>query len=101
MIQANAVQATFERDVSGQVAIGKYITQITGDGNIVNNYSHHPNFDRRESPVDMRPAPFPSLLDRKMEMTTIESALQASMPLSLFGIAGIGKSSVLQQASYL
>ena len=101
MVQANAVQATFERDVSGQVAIGKYITQITGDGNIVNNYPHPPSFDRRESPVDMRPAPFPSLLDRKTEVSTIELALQASTPLSLFGIAGVGKSSLLQQISYL
>src|SRR5215216_1818542 len=101
MVQANAVQATFERDVSGQVAIGEYITQITGDGNVVNNYPHPPSFDRRASPVDMRPAPFPSLLDRKMEITTIESALQASTPLSLFGVAGVGKSSLLQQVSYL
>jgi hypothetical protein len=99
-----SIQAAIEGDISGQVAVGNYILQI-GDmnGGVVNFTSPKgdKNYRRREGAVNLRPRPFPALLDRDEETATITSAIQTSTPVSLFGPAGIGKTSLLRSLAYV
>lgn len=103
MSSSGNIQATIDGDIKGQVAVGNYILQI-GDvnGGVVNvaPQTQAPNYTRRISPVNLRPRPFPSLLDRDDETASAKSALQASTPVSLFGPAGIGKTSLLRNLAH-
>ena len=97
------IQATIDGDIRGQVAVGNYILQI-GDvnGGVVNvaPQTQRPNFTRRASRVNLRPRPFNSLLDRDNETASIKSAVQVSTPVSIFGPAGIGKTSLLRSLAH-
>ncbi|MGB7873655.1 MAG: NACHT domain-containing protein, partial [Anaerolineales bacterium] len=98
------VQATIDGDIQGQVAVGNYILQI-GDvnGGVVNvaPQTQTPNYIRRTGAVNLRPRPFPSLLDREGEIASVKSAITASAPVSMFGPAGIGKTSLLRSLAQL
>jgi hypothetical protein len=97
------VQATIDGEIKGQVAVGNYILQI-GDvnGGVVNVAPQNlgPNYSRRAGPVNLRPRPFPTLLDRDNETATVLSALQIPTPVSLYGPAGIGKTSLLRGVAH-
>ena len=98
------VQATIDGDIKGQVAVGNYILQIGNvNGGVVNvaPQSQGPNYTRRKAPINLRPRPFPALLDRDDETATLISAFQASTSVSLFGPAGIGKTSLLRNVAHL
>ena len=104
MNSASNIQATIGENVSGQIAIGSHILQV-GDvnGSIVNISipGDLPACSRRPLPVDWRPLPFPSLLDREEEFESVKSAFQASVPISIYGEEGIGKTSFLRQLTHL
>lgn len=104
MIPDGNIRATIDGDIKGQVAVGNYILQI-GDvnGGVVNvaSQSQGPNYTRRTTSANLRPRPFPALLDRDDETASVISALSASMPVSLFGPAGIGKTSLLRNLAHL
>lgn len=99
-----SIQAEIKGTISGQVAIGKHILQI-GDvnGGVVNIASPavEPDFEMRARPVNIKPRPFPSLLDRATETNTIKSVVEASTSVSLFGIGGVGKTALLRKAANL
>ena len=103
MSSSGNIQATIDGDIRGQVAVGNYILQI-GDvnGGVVNvaPQTQAPNYTKRKGPVNLRPRPFPTLLDRDDETASVKSALQASTPVSLFGPAGIGKTSLLRSLAH-
>jgi hypothetical protein len=104
MSQLSATQATIQGDVSGQVAVGSYILQV-GDihGGIVQIAppSEGPSYSERTYPVNLRPRAFPSLLDREEEFAAVKTALQSSIPISIYGEEGIGKTSFVRQLSHL
>ncbi len=97
------IQVAIDGDVHGQVAVGNNIIQI-GDVNggfvYVAPPTEKPNYSRREGPANLRPRPFPSLLDRDDEAATVKSALQTSTPVSLFGPGGVGKTSLLRSLAH-
>jgi hypothetical protein len=99
-----SIKAEIKGTVSGQVAVGNYILQI-GDinGGIVNVVppTAQPVIEPRARPVNMKPRPFPSLLDRGAETATIKSALEMSVPVSVFGTGGMGKTSLLRRVAHL
>jgi len=99
-----SIEANIGGNVSGQVAIGSYILQV-GDinGGVVNIAppAAKASFDRRTRPVNLRPRAFPSLLDRIPETDAIKTAITSSMPVTLFGESGMGKTSLLRQIAHL
>ncbi|MBL8051252.1 MAG: hypothetical protein JNM46_08525, partial [Anaerolineales bacterium] len=58
-------------------------------------------FESRARPVNLRPRAFPNLLSRTTEIQNIKNAITNSMPVTLFGENGIGKTSVLRQVAHL
>ena len=96
------IQATIDGDIEGQVAVGNYILQI-GDvnGGVVNvtTQSQGPKYTRRADPINLRPRPFRTLLDRDDQAATIKTAMQALLPVSVYGPTGIGKTSLLRSAA--
>jgi len=98
------IQANISGDISGQVAVGNYILQVGNvNGGVVNVAppSSGPKYTKRTTPVSLRPRPFPSLLDRDDETATVQSGLLASVPISIYGPAGVGKTSLLRRLSHL
>jgi hypothetical protein len=96
------VHATIDGDIQGQVAVGNHIYQFNVNGGVVNVAppAEGKKFRRRKSPVDLRPRPFPSLLDRNDETAAVKSALKATVPVDLFGPGGIGKTSLLRSLAH-
>jgi hypothetical protein len=96
------VNATIDGDIQGQVAVGNHIYQFNVNGGVVNvaDPVGGPKYKRRESPVDLRPRPFPALLDRDNEVATVKSGLQATVPVSLIGPGGVGKTSLLRRLAH-
>jgi len=98
------VEANITGSVSGQVAVGSHILQI-GDvnGSVVNIAlpTYQPIIEQRARPVSLKPRPFPGLLDREPETATIKSALEAFLPVSLFGSGGLGKTALLRRIAHL
>ncbi len=92
-----------EADISGQVAVGKYIIMV-GDvsGGVVNIAlpEEKPVVTPRPTPVDLRPRRFRGLLDRKDETQTAQQAIATGQILSFYGVTGIGKTSLLRQMAY-
>lgn len=91
-------------NVSGgsQVAIGNYIVQIGRvEGGVVNILNEAPPPPRvRPQPVLLRPKPFPNLLDRETETTTLLDALKSQQSVECSGIPGAGKTSLLRHLAH-
>ena len=91
-------------NVSGgsQVAIGNYIVQIGRvEGGVVNILNEAPPPPRlRPHPVLLRPKPFPNLLDRETETTTLVEALKSQQPVECTGVPGAGKTSLLRHLAH-
>ena len=105
-VQASVVEADIDikGDVSGQVIAGNYNVQIRDSKGCVVNVApplDRPAYSMRSFPVNLRPSTFPSLLDRNEESASIKVAIQASMPVSIFGEEGIGKTSFVRRLIHL
>ena len=91
-------------NVSGgsQVAIGNYIVQIGRvEGGVVNILNEAPPPPRvRPQPVLLRPKPFPNLLDRRTETTTLIEALKSQQSVECTGTPGAGKTSLLRHLAH-
>ncbi|HEX7332134.1 MAG TPA: hypothetical protein VF290_11590 [Pyrinomonadaceae bacterium] len=91
-------------NVSGgsQVAIGNYIVQIGRvEGGVVNILNEAPPPPRlRPQPVLLRPKPFPNLLDRQTETTTLVEALTSQQPVECTGVPGAGRTSLLRHLAH-
>src|SRR5688572_2083937 len=98
------IEANIDGNVSGQIAIGSYILQV-GDvnGGVVNIAppAAQAGFKPRTRPINLRPRAFPGLLDRFQEVETIQTAVAASRPITVFGENGIGKTALLRQVVHL
>lgn len=91
-------------NVSGgsQVAIGNYIVQIGRvEGGVVNILNEAPPPPKiRPQPVLLRQKPFPGLLDREAETTTIIDALKSQQSVECSGAPGSGKTSLVRHVSH-
>ena len=80
-----------------------YVVKI-GDvnGGVVNiiKPSDKPKYSARSTPVAIKPRAFPSLLDRENEFETIKKASQLSTPVSVWGQAGVGKTSFIRHLTH-
>jgi hypothetical protein len=89
--------------VSGQVAIGDHTLQI-GDvhGGVVNVLAPGEKIqpEPRPTPVDLRPRPFPDLLDRDTEIKKATAALQSAQPVEFHAAAGLGKTALLRHLAH-
>src|SRR4051812_47233443 len=97
-----ATWAQIQGDVTGQVAIGKYITQINIEhGHILMPAPEgQPLAAPRKGPILLRPRSFPGLLDRHNELTIAKAAFRDGQPLEFFGEEGAGKTSLLRAIAY-
>ena len=103
MAAAGNVEINVGGDVSGQIAIGNNNLQIQNHGGVVNilkTPSRSP-FKKRSGPIRQRPRPFPQLLDRAHETSTIRSSIQNGTSVSVFGEGGIGKTTFLTHIAYV
>lgn len=89
--------------VSGQIAIGNNIMQIQNYGGVVNvvKPSSRIPFKKRAEPIQHKPRPFPVLLDRVSAALIIQSALQDTISVSVFGDEGTGKTTFLSHMAHL
>jgi len=81
-----------------------YVVNI-GDvnGGVVNiiKPSDKPKYSVRPAPVTIKPRAFPSLLDRETELDSIKVAAQRSIPVSVWGPEGIGKTSFIRHLTHM
>lgn len=90
---------------SGQVAVGDYNLQVmvgdmTGGEVNINVPGQKPRVRARSTPVDLRPRPFPGLLDRETEVREAVDALGLGAPVEVYGEPGLGKTSLLRHLAY-
>ena len=93
-------------DVTDSVMVfgnDNYVVKI-GDvnGGIVNiiKPSDKPKYTARLSPVTVRPRAFASLLDREKESDSIKKAVQSSIPVSVWGQQGVGKTAFIRHMTH-
>ncbi len=93
-------------DVTDSVMVfgnNNYVVKI-GDvnGGVVNivKPSDKPKYLARSVPVIIKPRSFPFLLDRENEFEAIKKAAQLSTPISVWGQAGIGKTSFFRYLTH-
>jgi NB-ARC domain len=89
--------------ITGQVAVGRYVLQI-GDpcGALVREASRaeRAHIRSRPTPILLRPKLIRGLLDRRPELATALSALDAGLPIEMSGERGIGKTAVLRHLAH-
>lgn len=80
-----------------------YVVKI-GDvnGGVVNiiKPSDKPKYSARSTPVTIKPRAFPALLDRENEFESIKRASQLSIPVSVWGQEGVGKTSFIRHLAH-
>lgn len=80
-----------------------YVIKI-GDvnGGVVNiiKPSDKPKYSARSTPVTIKPRAFPTLLDRENEFESIKTASQLSIPVSVWGQEGVGKTSFIRHLTH-
>ncbi len=94
------VQVRIGGDLSGQVVIGNHNIQIGNvNGGIVNlvTPTDQPEYSRRSAPVNLRPRSLQSFFDREEEIVVLRSAVNGSVPISVYGEEGIGKSTLVSR----
>jgi len=97
------IEAHVQGEISGQVAVGKYILQIGSiHGGVVNIAApeQHPQPRPRPTPVFLRPRPFPDLLDREEEVRAATRSFQSTTPVAFHGEAGLGKTALLRYLAH-
>jgi hypothetical protein len=89
--------------ISGQIAVGRYLLQV-GErcGAVVHEASRaeRAHIHPRPTPILLRPKLIRGLLDRRTELASALSALDASLPIEVSGEPGIGKTAILRQLAY-
>jgi hypothetical protein len=97
------IEARVQGEVNGQIAVGTHILQIGSvHGGIVNVAvpGERPRPKARPVPIQLRPRPFPAILDRTEESAAAIRALESLQSVELFGEAGIGKTVVLRHLAH-
>lgn len=105
MQTAKNVKLNVKGDIQGSnVIVGDHnISLGEVNGGIVNiiQQKEQEVFEPLPRPVGLRPRPIPNFLNRISEIEKIKLAFKSSMPVSLFGENGIGKTSLLRQIAYV
>lgn len=72
------------------------------NGGVVNivKPSNKPKYSARPAPVTLKPRAFPALLDREDALEAIKKAAELSMPVSVWGKQGIGKTSFIRNLTH-
>jgi Flp pilus assembly protein TadD len=97
------IEARVQREDSGQIAVGTHVLRIGSvHGGIVDEAAtrQQPRPKARPVPIELRPRPFPAILDRNEERAAAIRALESLQSVELFGEAGIGKTVVLRHLAY-
>src|SRR4030095_8536747 len=92
-----------QREDSGQIAVGTHVLRIGSvHGGIVDATAsrQQPRPKARPVPIQLRPRPFPAILDRIEESAAAIRALESLQSVEVFGEAGIGKTVVLRHLAY-
>jgi len=98
------IQTTIEGDVSGQIAVGSYINQfkdLNGCNITIMPADERPNWKRHSQPANIRPGSPRHFLDRTSEIARIKEAIKIDQPITLSGVSGIGKSTLLKHLAHL
>lgn len=77
------------------------IGDVNGGVVNINQASDKPKYSARPTPVTIKPRAFPSLLDRENELEAIKQAVTTSSPISMWGQAGVGKTSFIRHLSHV
>jgi hypothetical protein len=99
--QTTAVEV--QGEVSGQIAVGTHILQIGSvQGGVVNVAvpGEQPRPKARSVPIQLRPRPFPAILDRTEESAAAILALESGQSVEVFGDPGIGKTVLLRHLAH-
>ena len=97
------IETRVQREDSGQIAVGTHVLRIGPvHGGIVDAAAsrQQPRPKARPVPIQLRPRPFPAILDRIEESTAAIRALESLESVELFGEAGIGKTVVLRHLAH-
>jgi TIR domain len=97
------IEARVQREDSGQIAVGAHVLRIGSiHGGIVDAAATRQQSrpKARPVPIQLRPRPFPAILDRIEESTAAIRALESLQSVEVFGEAGIGKTVVLRHLAY-
>ena len=97
------IEARVQGEVSGQIAVGTHILQIGSvHGGIVNVAvpGEHPQPKARSVPIQLRPRPFPAILNRTEESGAAIRALESMQSVEVFGEPGIGKTVLLRYLAH-
>jgi hypothetical protein len=97
------IEARVQREDSGQIAVGAHVLRIGSvHGGIVDAAATRQQLQHkaRPVPIQLRPRPFPAILDRIEESAAAIRALESLQSVELFGEAGIGKTVVLRHLAH-
>jgi hypothetical protein len=97
------IEARVHKEDSGQIAVGTHVLRIGSvHGGIVDAAAtrQQPRPKARPVPIQLRPRPFPAILDCIEEGAAAIRALESLQSVELFGEAGIGKTVVLRHLAH-
>src|SRR5262245_16098873 len=101
--EARVDEATLYAAITGQLAVGRYVLQIGEPcGALVReaSRSERAHIRPRPTPVLVRPRLIRGLYDRRSELATALSALDAAIPVEISGESGIGKTALLRHLAH-
>jgi hypothetical protein len=97
------IETRVQREDSGQIAVGTHVLRVGSvHGGIVDAAAsrQQPRPKARPVPIQLRPRPFPAILDRIEESAAAIRALESLESVELFGETGIGKTVVLRHLAH-
>ena len=105
-LMAAPVQVEVGGDFSGQLIVGNnnnqnfYSYSYNVEHGGVLNLAAPPQISPRPTPINLRPQPFNSLLDRQDILPQLVQALQTAQPIELYAANGFGKTALVRHLMY-
>ncbi|MGB7086218.1 MAG: choice-of-anchor D domain-containing protein [Phormidesmis sp.] len=87
-------------DLPGQVIVGNHLeayhyTDNAAHGGVLNVASEHTP-QPQPAPIELRPHPFRTLLDRQTVLPLVREALMQAQPVEIYGEVGVGKTVLIR-----
>ncbi|MBN8582366.1 MAG: ATP-binding protein [Anaerolineae bacterium] len=102
MTMPQNVDVKVQGNFSGNIVVGNHNIVVNNpNGGVVNIVAPPAKDEPRTRPVSLRPRNFQGLLDRTLETENFLTAVKTSMPVTVFGESGIGKTSLLRKVAHL